>query len=101
MICDYLAICERWKMDKYFDEITRAEINALSPEMEMKEIQNRFYKELEFGTDGLCGIMGAGTNHMSKYTAGKASTRGAPSVGCLYGREMRRTRCCDGIRYSQ
>ncbi len=61
--------------DKYnewlgFDEETRAELEAIKDE---KEIEDRFYKDLEFGTGGLRGIMGAGTNRMNKYTVGKAS----------------------------
>ncbi len=61
--------------DKYnewltFDEETRAELEAISDE---KEIEDRFYKDLAFGTGGLRGIMGAGSNRMNRYTVGKAS----------------------------
>jgi len=73
MIQNYFLIYEQWKTDTCFDEATRAEINALNPETDAKEIQERFYKELEFGSGGLRGIMGAGTNRMNKYTVGKAS----------------------------
>lgn len=55
-----------------FDEDTKAELCAITDE---KEIEDRFYKELEFGTGGLRGIMGAGPNRMNRYTVAKA-TRG-------------------------
>ncbi len=53
-----------------FDEETRIELEAITDE---KEIEDRFYKDLEFGTGGLRGIMGAGSNRMNKYTVGKAT----------------------------
>ena len=53
-----------------FDEETRKELEAITDE---KEIEDRFYKELEFGTGGLRGIMGAGPNRMNKYTVAKAT----------------------------
>ena len=61
--------------DKYqqwlkFDEDTKAELEAITDE---KEIEDRFYKDLAFGTGGLRGIMGAGSNRMNKYTVGKAT----------------------------
>lgn len=63
-------------MDKYnqwlgfADEDTRDELKAVTDE---KEIEDRFYKDLAFGTGGLRGIMGAGSNRMNKYTVGKAT----------------------------
>lgn len=74
MIYNWFSVYEKWKTDIGFDEKTRSELNALSPRADAKEIQDRFYKELEFGTGGLRGIMGAGTNRMNKYTVGKATT---------------------------
>lgn len=62
---------EIWVNDSYFDESTRNELLALKGND--KEIQERFYKSLEFGTGGLRGIVGAGDNRMNKYTVGKAS----------------------------
>ena len=59
-----------WLSSDYFDEATRAELRGLTDE---KEIEDRFYKDLEFGTGGLRGIIGAGTNRMNKYTVGKAT----------------------------
>lgn len=53
-----------------FDEDTKAELLAITDE---KEIEDRFYKELEFGTGGLRGIMGAGPNRMNRYTVAKAT----------------------------
>lgn len=68
---DYRKVYEQWASDSYFDEKTRAELKAI--ENDDKEIQERFYKELEFGTGGLRGIIGAGTNRMNVYTVSKAT----------------------------
>lgn len=54
----------------FADEAAKAELEALTDE---KEIEDRFYKDLAFGTGGLRGIMGAGSNRMNKYTVGKAT----------------------------
>ncbi|MBQ8133037.1 MAG: phospho-sugar mutase [Clostridia bacterium] len=62
-----------WKTNEFFDQTTRNELNALDPERDKKEIEDRFYRDLEFGTGGLRGVMGAGTNRMNKYTVGKAT----------------------------
>lgn len=59
---------EQW-LD-FADEATKAELEALTDE---KEIEDRFYKDLAFGTGGLRGVMGAGSNRMNKYTVGKAT----------------------------
>ncbi len=61
---------EKYNQWLTFDEETRKELEAITDE---KEIEDRFYKELAFGTGGLRGIMGAGTNRMNKYTVGKAT----------------------------
>lgn len=58
---------EKWLS---FDEETRAELEAIT---DKNELDDRFYKELEFGTGGLRGIMGAGPNRMNKYTVAKAT----------------------------
>ncbi|MBP9000732.1 MAG: phospho-sugar mutase [Lachnospiraceae bacterium] len=60
-----------WLEDDYFDADTKAELKAL--EGNDKEIEDRFYKELEFGTGGLRGVIGAGTNRMNVYTVRKAT----------------------------
>lgn len=66
----YLAVYNNWINDNFFDEDIREELGCITSE---KEIEDRFYKELEFGTGGLRGIMGAGTNRLNKYTVGKVS----------------------------
>ena len=65
-----------WLTDNFFDEKTHEELAALDPQKEedAKEIEERFYKDMEFGTGGIRGIMGAGTNRMNKYTIGRATT---------------------------
>ena len=68
---DYLKEYEKWCNSEEFDEETRKEL--LNIKDDEKEIEDRFYKELEFGTAGLRGIIGAGTNRMNKYTVGKAT----------------------------
>ena len=60
-----------WLEDAYFDEKTRQELKSI--EGNEKEIEDRFYKELEFGTGGLRGVIGAGTNRMNIYTVRKAT----------------------------
>ena len=67
---DYKEKYQEWLNDKNIDEATKEELRSLSDE---KEIEDRFYKELEFGTAGLRGIIGAGSNRMNKYTVGKAT----------------------------
>ena len=61
---------QKWCSEPSFDEATKQELLSLTDE---KEIEDRFYKELEFGTAGLRGIMGAGTNRMGRYTVGKVT----------------------------
>ena len=67
---DYKEKYQEWLNDKNIDETTKEELKSLSDD---KEIEDRFYKELEFGTAGLRGIIGAGSNRMNKYTVGKAT----------------------------
>ena len=62
---------EFWLSDSYFDEATKAELKAIASDD--NEINERFYKNLEFGTGGLRGIIGAGTNRMNVYTVRKAT----------------------------
>ncbi|SES83870.1 phosphoglucomutase [Natronincola peptidivorans] len=62
---------EAWMFDPHFDEDTREELKGIMGQE--KEIEDRFYKELSFGTGGLRGIIGAGTNRMNKYTVRKAT----------------------------
>ena len=60
-----------WLTDAYFDASTKEELKSI--ENDEKEIEDRFYKELEFGTGGLRGVIGAGTNRMNVYTVRKAT----------------------------
>lgn len=66
----YQEIYKKWCEDAYFDEETRNELKALTDE---KEIEDRFYRQLEFGTGGLRGVIGAGTNRMNIYTVRQAT----------------------------
>ena len=68
---NYLEEYKRWCEDPSFDEETKKELLEIKNNEE--EIKDRFYKELEFGTAGLRGIIGMGTNRMNKYTVGKAT----------------------------
>ena len=68
---EYRESYEMWLNNPYFDEATKKELqNIAGDEQEIKE---RFYKELEFGTAGLRGVIGAGTNRMNIYTVRKAT----------------------------
>ena len=68
---DYLKEYERWCTEPAFDKETKKELLEINGNDE--EIKDRFYKELEFGTAGLRGVIGMGTNRMNKYTVGKAT----------------------------
>jgi len=68
---NYLEEYKKWCESDEFDEETKKELLAIKDSPE--EIEDRFYKELEFGTAGLRGIIGAGTNRMNKYVVGKAT----------------------------
>ena len=68
---EYLVKYEKWLNDPCFDENTKKELESIKGND--KEIEDRFYKDLEFGTAGLRGVIGAGTNRMNKYTVGKAT----------------------------
>ena len=60
---DYMKIYNEWLSNPYFDEETKAELRAI--EGDENEIKERFYMDLEFGTAGLRGIIGAGINRMN------------------------------------
>ena len=68
---DYKELYELWLTNPYFDEDTRKELEAIKDDN--KEIEDRFYKDLEFGTAGLRGVIGAGTNRMNIYTVRRAT----------------------------
>ncbi|MBR4992998.1 MAG: phospho-sugar mutase [Lachnospiraceae bacterium] len=68
---DYKKQFDFWLNDSYFDDATKQELLAIRNDD--KEIEERFYKDLEFGTGGLRGVIGAGTNRMNIYTVRKAT----------------------------
>ncbi len=68
---DYLEKYNEWMNSTDIDEETKNELRSI--ENDNEEIKDRFYKELEFGTAGLRGVVGAGTNRMNIYTVGKAT----------------------------
>ena len=68
---NFMQTVQNW-LDGNFDEATKAQILALK-ENDMTELEDAFYRNLEFGTGGLRGIMGVGTNRMNKYTVGMAT----------------------------
>ncbi len=73
-----------WLESDYFDDVTRQELMAIKEDE--TEIEERFYKDLEFGTGGLRGVIGAGTNRMNIYTVRKA-TQGLANYILQEGRE--------------
>ncbi|MGN0383551.1 MAG: phospho-sugar mutase [Eubacterium sp.] len=68
---NYKDLYKEWLQNPYFDENTKEELKAIANDE--KEIEERFYKDLEFGTAGLRGIIGAGVNRMNIYTVRKAT----------------------------
>ena len=67
----YREAYESWLSNPYFDEDTKEELRSIANDE--KEIEDRFYMDLEFGTAGLRGVIGAGTNRMNVYTVRKAT----------------------------
>ncbi len=67
----YMKEYRYWLENTYFDESTRQELLGIGDNE--KEIEDRFYRDLEFGTGGMRGVIGAGTNRMNKYTVRKAA----------------------------
>ena len=68
---NYKEVYQEWCTDAYFDEQTKEELRAIAGDE--KEIEDRFYRPLEFGTGGLRGVIGAGTNRMNIYTVRQAT----------------------------
>ena len=95
-IMDYMETYNYWLSDPYFDAATKQEL--LSIKDDEKEIKDRFYRDLEFGTGGLRGIIGAGTNRMNLYTVRKATQglanyilkKGGEKKGVAIGYDSRR-----------
>ena len=80
----YLKKYEEWSNNEYFDEKTREELRSIAKDD--KEIQDRFYMDLEFGTAGLRGKLGAGLNRMNLYIISRA-TQGLADYIKDYGKE--------------
>jgi len=81
---DYMKRYEEWLNNPFFDEETREELRQIKDDKD--EIQDRFYQDLKFGTAGLRGIIGAGTNRMNVYTVALA-TQGLADTIKEYGQE--------------
>ena len=79
---EYKKRYDEWMRNPYFDKETKEELKAIQDNE--REIEDRFYKELEFGTGGLRGIIGAGTNRMNVYTVGKATQGFADFINDTY-----------------
>ena len=84
---EILQAYKLWQSDERFDEETRKE---LSQDLSNEEIEDRFWRDLEFGTGGLRGVMGAGTNRMNKYIIRKATYGYAKYLTDKYGKETSR-----------
>jgi len=83
---DYKEVYESWLGNPYFDEDTKNELKSIAGDD--NEIKERFYQELEFGTAGLRGVIGAGTNRMNIYTVRKA-TQGLANYICKEGKQAK------------
>ncbi len=82
---DYKQVYEEWLSNPYFDEDTKAELKAIAGDE--NEIKERFYTELAFGTAGLRGVIGAGTNRMNIYTVRKTTQGLANYITSVKGQE--------------
>lgn len=80
-----LKTYDLWRTNEFFDKETRDELNA---GLDEKEIEDRFWRDLEFGTGGLRGVMGAGTNRMNKYIIRKATRGFANYLLDKYGKDV-------------
>ncbi|MGI6570213.1 MAG: phospho-sugar mutase [Caldicoprobacterales bacterium] len=84
---NYREKYEMWLQSPIIDEKTKEELLALAGNE--KEIEDRFYKDLEFGTGGLRGVIGAGSNRINNYTVGKA-TQGLANYICKAGGDAKK-----------
>ncbi len=82
---DYKKLYEEWLTSPCFDDATKAELKAIAEDE--NEIKERFYTELEFGTAGLRGVIGAGLNRMNIYTVRKATQGLANYIAQVGGKE--------------
>ena len=87
-----MTVNEKYNLWLTLDEDTKNELKSVNDE---KEIEDRFYKDLSFGTGGLRGIMGAGTNRMNMYTVGKATLGLAKYLKNKYDGEISVAIACD------
>lgn len=87
-----MDINQKYNLWLTFDDETKKELESVT---DKKEIEDRFYKDLEFGTGGLRGIMGAGTNRMNSYTVGKASLGFSKYLKDKYDGEISVAIACD------
>ena len=81
----YKEMYQEWMNNPYFDEATKAELRNIAGDE--KEIEERFYMDLEFGTAGLRGVIGAGTNRMNVYTVRKATQGLANYIASVNGQK--------------
>lgn len=81
---DYKEVYQEWLENPYFDEDTKAELRSIAGDEQ--EIKERFYMDLEFGTAGLRGVIGAGTNRMNIYVVRK-TTQGLANYILSVGKE--------------
>ena len=79
----YKEMYQEWLDNPYFDEATKEELRGIAADE--KEIEDRFYMDLEFGTAGLRGVIGAGTNRMNVYTVRKATQGLANYIAAVNG----------------
>ena len=96
---DYKEVYQEWLENPYFDENTKAELKSIAGDE--NEIKERFYMDLEFGTAGLRGVIGAGTNRMNIYVVRKTTQglanyilsvgKGAQGVAIAYDSTCRRS----------
>ena len=92
---DYKEVYEQWLSNPYFDEATKEELKNIAEDD--NEIKERFYMDLEFGTAGLRGMIGAGTNRMNIYVVRRATQGLANYISKQGGKKSQG--CCDRIRF--
>ena len=96
---DYMKIYQQWCSDPYFDDATKAELKAI--ENNKEEIEDRFYRQLEFGTGGLRGVIGAGTNRMNIYTVRQATQGARTDRKRVWQSHMTREECLRNLQQKQ
>ncbi|MBQ9870900.1 MAG: phospho-sugar mutase [Eubacterium sp.] len=84
-MADYMKTYEQWVNSSFFDEDTKKELQSIAGDE--AEIRERFFDDLEFGTAGLRGIIGAGTNRMNKYVVARATQGLANYIISKHGQE--------------